>query len=96
LGLLFGAAGSIYIAREVKKDHSFYSPSSEPLNMQSFLIILFSLLFAVQASPLWSRASDDVFNPTITAPNKDTIWILGEDETVTWYVNIFVPESLHY
>jgi len=54
--------------------------------MNFFLVTLFSLFLAIQASPLSfaPRAQLDVYDPTITSPNKSTTWCIGGTETVTW------------
>ncbi|KAF9261451.1 hypothetical protein L218DRAFT_870148 [Marasmius fiardii PR-910] len=43
-------------------------------------------LFAVAstASPLEARKALDVWNPRITSPNADTVWVVGTKVNVTW------------
>ena len=51
--------------------------------MLTFTILSISFfLLLVHGSPLVLR---DVFNPTILTPNKDTVWVTGTTQTVTWY-----------
>ncbi|KAF8809005.1 hypothetical protein BYT27DRAFT_7188096 [Phlegmacium glaucopus] len=63
--------------------------------MLSFLVTLFCLLFAVQASPLSfvPRAALDVFVPQIISPNSNTVWSIGQIECVEW-VTTDAPEHI--
>lgn len=55
--------------------------------MNFLVVTLFTFFLVVQASPLFApRASFDVWVPTITSPIESTVWRIGADETVTWYV----------
>lgn len=66
--------------------------------MFSFLVTLFCLLFVVQASPLSleSRAPHDVFVPKIISPNSSTVWKIGGEESVEWYVNTCALQAPQY
>lgn len=56
--------------------------------MNFFVVTLFALFIAVQASPFLvaPRAEADVYVPRVTSPNASTEWCIGEEQTVEWYV----------
>ena len=60
--------------------------------LQSPVALLFSLALGMSASaaPVVFKSSHlaprDVWSPTITSPQSDTVWTIGEEATVTWYV----------
>ena len=68
--------------------------------MNFLVVTLFTFFLVVQASPLFApRASFDVWVPTITSPIESTVWRIGADETVTWYVlspcqKVLITENL--
>ncbi|KAG6334660.1 hypothetical protein ID866_4427 [Astraeus odoratus] len=47
----------------------------------SLLLATLSLLTFVSALPLLSR---DVWAPPITSPDSNTVWLVGQNYTVTW------------
>lgn len=47
------------------------------------LLLLTSLLAAILALPLVRR---DIVDPPITSPTANTVWHVGQTETVTWFV----------
>jgi len=53
------------------------------MNLFTFFITLFGLLssFVVQAAPLNKR---DVYVPSILNPHAGTVWVSGQQATVTW------------
>jgi hypothetical protein len=52
-----------------------------------FTTFLFSLLaIGVQGAAVLHRAALDVFVPTIYQPDAATVWMVGRNETITWYV----------
>ena len=59
--------------------------------LQSPVALLFSLVVGVLASaaPLVFKshlAPREIWLPPITSPSADTVWIIGSEVTVTWYV----------
>ena len=51
--------------------------------LQTFTVLLAFLSFSVQASPLVQR---DVIAPTILEPNSSSVWPIGTQQTVIWWV----------
>lgn len=47
-------------------------------------------LLALAASLPSSGATDlYVWDPVIEKPNSDTVWTIGKEKTITWYVSAF-------
>jgi len=54
------------------------------VNMSCFTILFCLLLpYMIQSVPFASRT---VYDPPITSPNAQTVWMVGETTTVTWHV----------
>ncbi|KAF8895151.1 hypothetical protein BD779DRAFT_1434293 [Infundibulicybe gibba] len=59
--------------------------------MFAFTILCFSFFVTlVRTLPLDQR---DVFNPPITSPNGQTVWVVGQTATVTWDITNIPPDS---
>lgn len=48
---------------------------------------------SVNAAPA-GRSALDVWNPTITSPTAETVWIVGSTVNVTWYEHFWSEKGL--
>lgn len=57
------------------------------MKFTNYLTTLFSITLATLAFAL-PIVQRDVWDPTVILPSSTTVWVIGQQEPVTWYVRL--------
>lgn len=59
-----------------------------------FALIAFTVASFANGAVVDTRAALEVFDPPILTPNAQTVWVVGETETVTWCVDLDILSGI--